>query len=110
MKVLPRSLTAPTARLDRHPWAELQDMMWWHSMTETQRPSLITNPADDLAFRDDAEAALREGRSIEDLQTILRRDYPRAVVRSRDLAGERPVMWYVYREGHWVPRHDPGQG
>lgn len=79
-------------------------------MTETQRPSLITNPADDVAFHDDADAALQEGQSVEELQTILRRAYPRAVVRSRDLAGERPVVWYVYREGHWVARHDPGQG
>jgi hypothetical protein len=26
------------------------------------------------------------------------------VVRARDLAGERPVVWYVYRDGHWVGR------
>jgi hypothetical protein len=78
-------------------------------MTETQRPSLITNPADDVAFHEIAETALVESSSTEELQTLLRRDYPRAVVRSRDLAGE-PVVWYVYREGHWVARHDPGQG
>ena len=79
-------------------------------MTETQRPNLVTNPADDAAFRDAAEAALEEGQSVQDLQAILRRAYPRAVVRARDLAGERPVVWYVYREGHWVARHDPDQG
>jgi hypothetical protein len=78
-------------------------------MTETQRPSLITNPAHDVAFRDHAEAALREGQSVAELQQILRRAYPRAIVRARDLVGERRVVWYVYREGRWVApddRHD----
>jgi hypothetical protein len=79
-------------------------------MTETQRPTLVTNPADDAAFRDDAEAALREGQSVAELQQLLRRDYPRAVVRARELDGERPVVWYVYRDGHWVARHDRDQG
>jgi hypothetical protein len=71
-------------------------------MTETRRPTLITNPAGDVAFRDHAEAVLREGHSVAELQQILRREYPRATVRARDLAGERPVVWYVYRDGHWV--------
>lgn len=70
-------------------------------MTET-RPTLVTNPADDRAFRKAAEAALFEGQSVNDLQQILRGEYPRAVVRARDLTGERPVVWYVYRDGHWV--------
>jgi hypothetical protein len=73
-------------------------------MTETQRPTLITNPA--IAFRDHAESALREGQSVAELQQILRGDYPRAIVRARDLAGERPVVWYVYRDGHWVTGDD----
>jgi hypothetical protein len=79
-------------------------------MTETQRPALVTNPADDVAFRDDAEAALEEGQSPAELQRILRARYPRVVVRQRDLAGERAVVWYVYREGHWVARHDRDEG
>jgi hypothetical protein len=79
-------------------------------MTETQRPSLITNPADDVAFRDHAEAALREGQSVAELQLILRRAYPRALVRARDLEGERPVVWYVYREGRWVAGHGRDEG
>jgi hypothetical protein len=73
-------------------------------MTETQRPTLVSNPADDLAFASAAEAALEEGQSPSELQVLLRREYPRAVVRARDLAGERPVVWYVYRDGHWVGR------
>ena len=80
------------------------------SMTETERPTLITNPAGDMAFRDHAEAALREGQSAAELQQILRGDYPSAVVRARDLVGERPVVWYVYRDGHWVAGHDREQG
>ena len=80
------------------------------SMTETQRPTLVTNPADDVAFRDAAEATLHEGQSVAELQEILRRAYPRTVVRARDLDGERPVVWYVYRDGHWVARHDPDEG
>jgi hypothetical protein len=79
-------------------------------MTETQRPTLVTNPARDAAFRDHAEAALQEGQSVAELQQILRGEYPRAVVRARDLAGERQVVWYVYREGHWVAADDAELG
>jgi hypothetical protein len=79
-------------------------------MTETQRPNLVTNPADDVAFRDDANAALEEGQSVAELEGLLRRAYPRAVVRARELDGERPVVWYVYRVGHWVARDDQDQG
>ena len=71
-------------------------------MTETQRPTLITNPASDLVFRDHAASALREGQSVAELQQILRGEYPRAIVRARDLEGERKAVWYVYRDGHWV--------
>jgi hypothetical protein len=78
-------------------------------MTEI-RPNLITNPADDRAFREAAEDALLEGQSVHELQQLLRREYPRAVVRARDLAGERPVVWYVYRDGHWVGGRDRKQG
>jgi hypothetical protein len=79
-------------------------------MTETQRPVLVTNPAGDVAFREYADAALREGQSVHELQQILRRDYPRTVVRARDLAGERQVVWYVYRDGHWIASDDGEQG
>ena len=79
-------------------------------MTETQPPILLTNPAVDVAFRDAAVAALQEGLSAADLQAILRRVYPRAIVRPRELAGERAVVWYVYRDGHWVGGHDQDHG
>ena len=79
-------------------------------MTETQRPTLITNPANDVAFRDHAESALQEWQSVAVLQQILRGEHPRAVVRARDLAGERRAVWYAYRDGHWVRSDDQEQG
>jgi hypothetical protein len=71
-------------------------------MTETPLPSLVTNPAGDAAFRAAAEAALETAQSIDEFEKTLRSRYPRAVVRARALSGERTVVWYVYREGHWV--------
>jgi hypothetical protein len=38
-----------------------------------------------------------------ELERRLRTSYPSAVVRPRDLANEPFVVWYVYRDGHWVP-------
>jgi len=38
-----------------------------------------------------------------DLQQALRTHHPRAVVHQRELEGERAVVWYVYREGRWIP-------
>jgi hypothetical protein len=79
-------------------------------MTETQRPTLVTNPAADGMFRAAAETALKDGQSPADFQATLREQYPNALVRPRDLSGERRVVWYVYRDGHWVARHDAEQG
>lgn len=74
------------------------------------RPVLFLNPADDSAFRrcvDDAMADPSVGAG--ELQRRLRDEFPRAVVRPRDLASERLPVWYVYREGHWVAgESDPG--
>lgn len=75
------------------------------AMTQLQRPTLVTNPTDDAQFASAAEAALEDGQTPEDLEALLRRDFPRVVVRARDLAGER-LVWYVYREGRWVSRND----
>lgn len=68
-----------------------------------QRPVLFLNPADDPAFRRSVDVAMAEA-SIgpSDLQRRLREEFPRAVVRPRDLASERLAVWYVYRDGHWV--------
>lgn len=70
-------------------------------MTET-RPNLILNPSGDAEFNAAADAALRFDQTPQEFQALLRRDYPRAVVRARDLSAERTLVWYVYRDGHWV--------
>ncbi|MEA2550059.1 MAG: hypothetical protein QOI00_1218 [Chloroflexota bacterium] len=36
------------------------------------------------------------------LQDCLRLRWPQALVRPRELAGERAEIWYVYRDGHWI--------
>jgi len=73
-------------------------------MTETPLPTLVTNPAGDSAFRAAAEAALEAGQPIGEFERALRTGYLRAAVRERELSGERCVVWYVYREGHWVKK------
>ena len=42
------------------------------------------------------------------LQRSLRERYPRAVVRARELSSEPSEVWYVYREGRWIPSDGPG--
>ena len=65
-------------------------------------PVLITNPPDDVRFRDFAEASVGEPAETTRLQAIIRTRYPEAVVRARDLSGEQLTVWYVYRDGRWV--------
>ena len=67
------------------------------------KPTVVRNPADDQDFAravDDliAVSPLEPG----DAELRLRRTYPRAVVRRRELADEHVEVWYVYRDGHWV--------
>ena len=70
----------------------------------TARPVLILNPRDDAEFAGYAEErAGTDGLEAAELQGRLRGRYPRAVVRPRDLSSERTAVWYVYREGYWVP-------
>ena len=69
-----------------------------------RRPHLVTNPADDEGFRSHALAALYPNATPEGFETHLRRRYPNVVVRARGLAEEPFVVWYVYREGRWIPR------
>jgi hypothetical protein len=71
------------------------------------RPILILNPGDDAAFAGYAqELASVGGLTPEALQRGLRERYPGAAVRPRDLSSERTTVWYVYRDGRWVPRAD----
>jgi hypothetical protein len=67
-------------------------------------PALFLNPTDDSEFAAEVERAMGEGIvEAADLQKRLRAAYPRALVRPRGLANEPFVVWYVYRDGHWVP-------
>lgn len=66
-------------------------------------PALFLNPADDLAFVGEVERWMDDGvAEATELERRLRESYPSAVVRPRDLSNEPFVVWYVYRDGHWV--------
>jgi hypothetical protein len=68
-----------------------------------QGPALFLNPADDPAFVDEVERRMDGGAmDAGELERRLRESYPGAVVRPRDLSNEPFVVWYVYRDGHWV--------
>jgi hypothetical protein len=74
-------------------------------------PSLVVNPADDKDFAEAVNVAVSEAdRSPETVAATLRADYPNVVVRARTLAGEPFPMWYVYRDGHWVPPGRTNEG
>jgi hypothetical protein len=67
------------------------------------RPVIVANPSDDDAFTAHVAMLVDDGvETPEALQLQLRRRYPLAVVRPRDLSGEARRLWYVYREGRWV--------
>ena len=67
-----------------------------------ERPVLIASPRDDAVFLAFAERLVANGAAAAELlQAAIRVRYPKAVVRERDLAGERIVVWYVYRDGRW---------
>lgn len=67
------------------------------------KPTIIRNPPSDEAFRSFVEEMLEADISdASEAQDWLRRLYPKAVVRPRELAGERAVFWYVYRDGRWT--------
>jgi hypothetical protein len=66
--------------------------------------TLVLNPRDEARFVELAEATVADGvGSPVELQARLRQDYPHAVVRARELDGEALSIWYVYRDGHWIP-------
>lgn len=67
------------------------------------RPILIMNPRHDEDFVAFAQEQLAAGpETPAALEAALRVQYPRAIVRERDLATEA-TTWYVYREGRWIP-------
>jgi len=68
------------------------------------QPALVTNPRSDRVLRELAESLVREGAtSPAALAERLRDRYPRVVVRQREISHELLTIWYVYREGSWVP-------
>lgn len=76
-------------------------------------PTLVVNPRHDIDFVTRAAAIVAGGiDSPSALQDRLREHYPRVVVRARELNGEPFTIWYVYREGHWIPglAQAPGEG
>jgi hypothetical protein len=73
-----------------------------------ERPTLVLNPPDDRDFGAAVDSEVGDDvASPEELQSRLRRAYPRAIVRRRELAGEPAQIWYVYRDGHWIGRPHP---
>ena len=74
-------------------------------------PALHLNPSDDEAFASDVARVLAtRPRNAADFQARLRARYPEALVRPRDLAHEPFVLWYVYRDGRWVPPGETSDG
>lgn len=68
-----------------------------------QRPILLPNPVADSEFVEFMHACAEEADTPERLEERLRTNYPAAVVRLRLIVGEQDVVWYVYRDGRWVP-------
>jgi hypothetical protein len=67
-------------------------------------PILVANPRSDAVFAQVAKELSRQGvHGPADLQARLRGRYPDAIVRARDLSGDTRAIWYVYRDGRWVP-------
>ena len=61
-------------------------------------PALITIPTSDSAFREHVQT-LSGAATPHELETRLRRMFPRVVVRERTISGA--PGWYVYRDGGW---------
>jgi hypothetical protein len=70
---------------------------------ETMRRTLVVNPAADRVFSEFARMIVDHGAvSTYELERRLRGVYPNAVVHARELVDEPILVWYVYRDGHWV--------
>ena len=68
-------------------------------------PSIsFLNPRSDATFVRTVESILASPiTTASELELRLRERYPAAVVRERDMSGEQHPVWYVYRDGGWVP-------
>jgi hypothetical protein len=68
-----------------------------------RRPIIVANPPGDADFRALIDRSLVSGvEAPQNLESILRTRFPKAVVRPRELSNERFDVWYVYRDGHWI--------
>ncbi len=72
--------------------------------------TLIINPLSDDEFGAFVRERARGASDPATLQAALRERYPRAVARLRELAGEDRTVWYVYREGRWIPSENKDEG
>jgi hypothetical protein len=72
---------------------------------DRSRPTLLVNPPTDVRLRRTLDGMLDEQAPATpaELEALARAEYPRLVVRARSLEHESMVIWYVYREGYWVP-------
>ena len=76
---------------------------WIHLIGVHMTPKLVVNPSSDAAFVGFAEDLVNDGvTTATELERRLRLDYPQTVVHARLLSGELILVWYVYRDGHWV--------
>ena len=67
-------------------------------------PTLMVNPRSDALLTDRATSLVMNGaRTPSELEAALRDRYPRVKVRARSLSHEPVAVWYVYREGSWIP-------
>jgi hypothetical protein len=79
------------------PWTR-----WLVPSEEPVSATVIVNPASDRVFGETVRRLAAATSDPSVLQGQLRHVYPEAVVRRRELSGERFVVWYVYRDGYWV--------
>ena len=67
-------------------------------------PTLMVNPRSDALLTERATGLVMNGaRTPSELEAALRDRYPRVKVRERSLSHETVTVWYVYREGSWIP-------
>jgi hypothetical protein len=67
-------------------------------------PTLMVNPRSDVLLTERANAIVLDGAlTPAALEAGLRDWYPRVKVRERSLSDETVTVWYVYREGSWIP-------
>ena len=64
-------------------------------------PTIRAYPQADEEFIVRAKRLATCARTPAELEAQLRRSYPGAVARARELDGDPEAVWYVYRDGRW---------